>query len=62
MGQPQLSPSLIPQSWGLWAPSVQGKVTSACMFKTPLELWDVSTKLPTEPLNTPENPPAMVPA
>lgn len=32
------------------------------MFKTPLELWDVSTELPTELLNTPEKFPAVVPA
>lgn len=48
-----------PQSWGLWAASEPGKVTLACMFKTPLELWDVSTEFLIECLNTPEKSPAV---
>ena len=58
-GQPQQPPSLTPQSWGLWAASALGR---ACIFKTPLLLWGVSTKLPTKPLNTPKKTPLMVPA
>lgn len=56
------SPLSIPQSWGLWEASVPGTVILVCVFKTPLELWDVSTELPTELLNTPEKFPAVVPA
>lgn len=56
------SPLSIPQSWGLWAASVPGTVTLVCMFKTPLKLWDVSSELPMEPLNTPKKFPALIPA
>lgn len=61
VGQPQ-DPLSLPQSWELWAASVPGKITLACMFKTPLELWDASTEFPIEPLNIPEKSPAVVPA